>query len=224
MKCEIKHAIITIACFLSVQSFAEQAWITDDLRTGVQDGPARNAGFSGTLVAGSPVERLEESSNGEYTHVRAGDIEGWVLSRNLTDQPSIRSMFDQQRQSLQAAREQLDSIQNSGEQASEEILRLRQELTEAKEQAQRSRDELLSLRRASENVVQIDSLNRELQDKVVSLEQANLRLTQQNTRLSEQGHHRQMIIGGALVLGGMVSFWLLSLLGSARRRTTFNDF
>ena len=224
MKREIIRATIALVCFFSIQVFAEQAWITDDLRTGVQNGPTRNAGFSGTLVAGSPVERLEESSDGEYTHIRTGDIEGWVLTRNLTDQPSIRSLFDQQRQSLEAARETLDNVQNSGEQASVENLRLRQELEAAKEQAQRSRDELLSLQRASENVVEIDSLNRELQDRVVSLEQANLRLTQQNTRLSEQNHHRQMIIGGALVLGGMVTFWLLSLLGSARRRSTFNDF
>ena len=224
MKRELIRATMALACFFSAQGFAEQAWITDDLRTGVQSGPTRNAGFSGTLVAGSPVERIEESADGEYTRIRSADVEGWVLTRNLTDQPSIRSQFEQQRESLQATRETLDNIQNSGEQASEENLRLREELNAAKEQAQRSRDELLSLQRASENVVQIDSLNRELQDKVVSLEQANLQLTQQNTRLSEQGRHRQMIIGGALVLGGMVTFWLLSLLSSARRRSTFNDF
>lgn len=224
MKREKISAILALSCFFSAQGFAEQAWITDDLRTGVQNGPTRNAGFSGTLVAGSPVERLEESDDGEYTRIRSAEVEGWVLTRNLTDQPSMRSLFDQQRQSLQAARATLDKMQNNDEQASVENMRLREELNAAKEQAQRSRDELLSLQRASENVVQIDSLNRELQDKVVSLEQANLQLTQQNTLLSEQSHHRQMIIGGALVLGGMVIFWLLSLLGSARRRSTFNDF
>lgn len=224
MNCKVIRAAIALTLAASMSSYAAQAWITDELRTGVQDGPSRNAGFSGTLVAGSPVERLEESQDGQYTHVRSEGVDGWVLTRNLSDQPSIRARYQEQQQALQAARNKLDSASNSGQAAALEAARLREALQRAEQAAQDSRNELLSLQRAAENVVQIDSLNRELQDKVVSLEQANLRLTQQNTRLSEQSRHRQMIIGGALVLGGMVTFWLLSLLGSTRRRSTFNDF
>lgn len=224
MKYKIAQHIVALMLTVSAPIFADQAWITDDLRTGVQSGPDRNADFAGTLVAGAQVERLEESTDGQYTKVRSGDLTGWVLSRNLSDKESIRTSYEQQTKALQEAQQSLAQLRQMDGKASKENRFLQQALVEAREQAQRSKDELLSFKRAAENVVEIDALNRELQDKVVRLEQANLRLTQQNTRLSEQSHHRQMMIGGALVLGGMVAFWLLGLLGGVRRRSTFNDF
>lgn len=224
MKHNIIRSLLALTACLSVHAFAEQAWITDDLRTGVQDGPKRNAGFAGTLIAGTPVERLETSADGEYVHIRTGDIDGWVLARNLTNTPSLRARFGEQAQALQTANQQLSELQSTDETASAQIQRLRDALQAAQAEAQKARDELLSLKRASENVVEIDALNRELQDKVVNLEQSNLRLTQQNTRLSDQTNHRQMIIGGVLVLSGMLLCWLLSILSGARRRSTFNDF
>lgn len=226
MKCKrdlILGAVLAALC-CAVQAAPKQAWIRDNLRTGVQEAPARNAGFAGTIIAGTPVERLEDSKDGEYVRIRSEGMEGWVLARNVTDTPSLRTRFDEQATALQQAQAQLDSLTRNDQDANAKNEQLRRALANAQADARQAHDDLLSLQRASENVVEIDALNRRLQDRVVRLEQANLELTQQNSRLAEHMQQRQMIIGGLLVLGGMVLFWLLSLASNTRRRSTFSDF
>lgn len=223
-----QHLILTALALAALPLSAlaaQQAWITDDLRTGVQKGPSRNADFAGTIIAGKPVELLEKSKDGQYAHIRTDDVEGWVLARNVIDSPSLRARFDEQSQTLAQAQSELKQIRSNDQTANAQNAELKAALAKAQSAAQKAHDELLSLQRASENVVQIDALNRKLQDRVVALEQTNAELSQQNTRLSEDSQHRQMIIGGGLVLGGMIVFWLLSLMnGARRRRSTFSDF
>lgn len=114
----------------------------------------------------------------------------------------------------------------SSEESSQlKLNQLASEYNQARADAQKAKDDLLQLKRVSENVVAIDKLNKELQNKVATLEQSNVLLTQQNNQLQASQSKREMIIGGALVFGGMVLFWLLNtFIVAQRRRSTFSDF
>lgn len=203
----------------------QQAWISDDLRTAVHEQPASNAGFKGTVIAGEPVEVLQRSQNGEFAEIKTNDVRGWVRARYISNQPSFRARTQQAQSELNAAQNELSTLQSNQSSSVQEIEQLRQALKQAQTEAQRAKEDLLRLQRASENVMEIDALNNELQSKAVRLEQENIQLNQRNERLQSTQNSKHLMLGGALVLAGMLLFWLLHFMVSAQsRRRTFHDF
>ncbi|UJF25001.1 TIGR04211 family SH3 domain-containing protein [Suttonella sp. R2A3] len=204
---------------------AEQSWISDDLRTAVHEEASANAGFKGTVMAGEAVEVLQLSPDGEFAEIQTDDIRGWVRARYIMDAPSFRARAQQAQSALNEAQNELSTLQSSQSGSTEKIEQLRQALTQAQGEAQKAKEDLLRLQRASENVVQIDELNNELQSKLVRLEQENIQLNQRNERLKSTQDSKQLMFGGALVVGGMLLFWLLHfMVNTQSRRRTFHDF
>lgn len=216
--------IVFCLLFLTGAALGKTAWITDDLRTGVQTTPEDASIINATLVAGSSVEQLGVSKDGRYVHIKKGNIDGWVLAHDVSETPSIRANYNALLTQVETLKTQLKNAQTQNAQLAGDTSGLNAALTQAQAEANKAKEALLSLKRASENVVNIDNLNRKLQTQVALLEQNNLQLSQQNVQLKNNQDKQQMITGGLLVLGGMTLFWLLSLLGTGRsRRSSFDD-
>lgn len=208
---------------MSLAHAADTAWISDDLQTSVSDKPNINAKFVGTVVAGEPITVLGKSDDGNYLHIKTANIEGWVWARNVMNSPSRRAQFETQSKELAQAKEVNSSLSNERENTATTLNKLQEALKVSRQEAENARAQLSSLQRASGNVVAIDKRNRELENKLIELEQSNLRLTHANARLEESQEHNQMIIGGVLFASGIVFSWLMGFLYSQRRRSSYDS-
>lgn len=221
-----KHSAWLLLGFSVCSAYAQQgetAWISDQLQTSVTDAPQSGGKYLGSLTAGSEVSVLQSSSDGRYVQVRAGDLQGWVWAKNIMQSPSLHSRFAEQSRALAASQEQNAQLPQMRDEGSASVQELQQALAQSRQQAETARADLLSLQRVSANAVEIDRRNRELQARVVSLEQENLQLHYQNSRLQDVGLHRQMLLGGGLVLSGAFLSVVFSLLGRAKRRRQLHD-
>ena len=215
-------SLLTLACATSIMAAPQNAWISDELRTAVYDKPGSDAKFLGTLRSGEAVEMLDR--NGDYIHVKTGDINGWVSARSIMQTPSVHSRFAEQQQQLQQLQGETQTLQNTTNDQNQSLDALKARLEALQSAEQKARDELVALQRASGNAMAIDQRNRELQDTVVKLEQENLSLKHRNTRLEESLNQKQLYAGGFLVFAGFILHWLSGLfrLGQ-RRRSSFDD-
>jgi len=73
---------------------AETAYITDTIRLSVRSGPANDQKSLGLVESGQTVDILKSSDEWSLIRTPSG-IEGYVLSRYLTNQPPAKSRFDQ---------------------------------------------------------------------------------------------------------------------------------
>ncbi|MDO4642467.1 MAG: TIGR04211 family SH3 domain-containing protein [Cardiobacteriaceae bacterium] len=215
-------SLVAIVCCVGVATAAQNAWISDELRTAVYDKPGRDAKFLGTLRSGESVELLEK--NGDYAHIKTGEVNGWVSIHSIMDTPSIQSRFIEQQQRLEQLQGQAQVLQSANSDQNQSLDVLKKQLQDLQASEQKARDELVSLQRASGNAIAIDQRNRELQAAMVTLEQENLGLKHRNTRLEETLNQKQLYAGGFLVFAGFVLHWLSGIFRfSQRRKSSFDD-
>lgn len=217
---------LVLLCLLMPTVFAQQKmWVSDSLRTSVNEEAGLNKRFIATLNAGDEVQKLEISKDGEYTKIKKGEVVGWIHSRNLMNTPSVHVQFAEQSARLEALQQQNQDLNSSQEQTSTTVAQLQNQLAQVQQQAQQARDELLALQRASANVMAIDQRNRELESLIAASEQQNLALRHRNGRLEEALHQRQIYVGGLLVALGFILYWLLDHFRAVKsNRRYFDDF
>ncbi|PIE82622.1 MAG: hypothetical protein CSA10_00265 [Cardiobacteriales bacterium] len=201
----------------------EQAWISDQLRTSVNDASGSRAKFIGSLTAGSPIKILSRSNDGNYLEIVSGDIHGWISARNVMFTPSIHARFADIQAQLTALDAENNAVQIANKDGASIIEKLQSEMAELRESEAKAQSDLIEIKRISENAVAIDRRNRELQTTVVELEQKNLELRHQNARLEEKSHNRELYIGGGLVVLGFILHWLAGLLRMNRRSPRFDE-
>ena len=203
---------------------AETAWVSDSLRTSVNQAAGLNKRFIATLNAGDEVQVLERSSDKEYVKVKKGDVVGWIASRNLMTTPSVHVQLAQQNALLADLQQKNNSLQSSEASNSQMLGSLQAEFDRLKLSEQKAREDLQALQRASSNIVAIDQRNRELEALIANAEQVNLTLRHRNDRLEEALHSHQIYVGGALVLIGFVLHWLLDHFRAINRnRSSYDD-
>ena len=215
-------SLLTLACATSVIAAPQNAWVSDELRTAVYDKPGSDAQFLGTLRSGEPVQILDK--NGDYIHVKTGDINGWVSARSIMNTPSVQSRYAEAQQQLDRLQNRAQTLQSTTDNQNQTLDSLKSRVEALQNAEQQARDELVALQRASGNAIAIDQRNRELQAAVVTLEQENLSLKHKNTRLEESLNQKQLYIGGFLVFAGFILHWLSGLfrLGTTRR-SSYDD-
>lgn len=216
--------LVTLSLFIFTAAVqAESAWISDALQTSVSDKPDINGKFLGSIKAGTPVTLLGLSDDKRYAHIKTESLDGWVWSRNVMNEPSIQVKYAQQSQTLNQIQSQNAELSSHSETASATVEQLRSQLASAQDEAQKNRTELVALQRASANVVQIDKANRELQARIVDLENENANLRRSNSRLEQNVSQKQMTIGGGLVVIGFMLSWLAGMMRRNRRQHSFDE-
>lgn len=176
-------------------------------------------------------QKALEAAQAENSRLQASSLQASSETAALRSQLSeAQHNAEKSQQDLASLQQSLSQVQNQNAQlsstsqnASAAVEQLRAQLAQAQDSAQKSRAELVALQRAGANVVQIDARNRELQAQVVSLEQENLNLRHSNARLEESQSHKQMTIGGLLVLSGVMLSWLFGLMHKNRSRRAFSE-
>ena len=210
--------VLALPLPLLVQA-AETRYVTDHLIITLRSGQGKQYQVLKTLPSGTPLEILETTEDG-YSRVRTPDgIEGWVLSRYLSEEPIARDR-------LAKAQKQLERLQADNRKLRSQVTELRKKAAELEAERDRLRSEnrklageLKHLKQVAAKPIELEEQNRILKQQNVSLEK-ELQLVRQENQVLQNSTQRDWFIAGAgVLLGGILLGLILPRIRWRRRNT-----
>jgi SH3 domain protein len=203
----VKNVIIPIFLSLLVcgTALAETRYVSDNLEITMRSGKGTSYGITRMLRSGTPVEVLEEDKDAGYTQVRVkGGKEGWVLSRFLMKGRAARDRLAAAEKSL--AELELDNrkMETSMTALTDEKATLEKELASLEGQTRNVSQELAEIKRTASSALAIESENKDLKGRVVSLERQLQILQQENEGLRDRTARDWFMVGAGVVLLGII--------------------
>lgn len=196
---------------------AETQYVSDHLVITVRSGQGTQFQIIKTLASGTRLKVLETTDTG-YTRVETPDgVEGWVRTQYLTTEPVASEKLAYAEAQLAKVKEELGKIKESYSALRKEHNALTQETQKLSDEKKNTDAELTRISEVAKKPIILDRMNRELQEKNVSLEKDLQRLNQENHSLKDRSQ-REWFIAGALVLfGGMILGFILPKLRGRQR-------
>jgi SH3 domain protein len=203
----VKNAIIPV--FLSVlvcgTALAETRYVSDNLEITMRSGKGTSYGITRMLRSGTPVDVLEEDKDAGYTHVRTkGGKEGWVLTRFLMKGQAARDRLAAAEKNLAELELENRKMETSMATLTDEKVSLEKELAALEGQTRNVSQELSEIKRTASSALAIDSENKDLKGRVVSLERQLQTLQQENESLRDRTARDWFMVGAGVVLLGII--------------------
>ncbi|BDZ74099.1 MULTISPECIES: TIGR04211 family SH3 domain-containing protein [Methylophaga] len=205
MKKLIAHILISAALLTPVLAQAQTTrYVSDKLEITMRNGQGVKFNIRKMLESGTRLEVLETDPAG-YSKVRTTDgVEGWVLTRYLTNTPSARDQLEASQKrvanlELEIAKykEEISSLSNQNSDVDTQNMSL-------KEKSQRLSKELDDLRRTASNAVALDNENRQLKEKLQEIDHENQSLVIENNALKDNSTRSWFLIGAAVLFAGIL--------------------
>jgi SH3 domain protein len=203
----VKNIIIPIFLSLLVcgTALAETRYVSDNLEITMRSGKGTSYGITRMLRSGTPVEVLEEDKDAGYTQVRVkGGKEGWVLSRFLMKGRAARDRLAAAEKSLAELELENRKMETSMAALTDEKAALEKELESLEGQTRNVSQELSEIKRTASSALAIDSENKDLKGRVVSLERQLQTLQQENEGLRDRTARDWFMVGAGVVLLGII--------------------
>lgn len=198
-------------------AFGQTRYISDELIVPLRTGPSIRNAITRNLPAGTAVEIMEQQQDSGYSRVRLvdRDLDGWLETQYLSEQPIARDRLAAAERSLAAARTRTTELEAELAQVSAELDRTREELDAVRASSGALGEELRDVRRASADVLAIRSHNEELERGLRARESELEALRLENGALANRERQNWFVVGAAVLTGGIV---LGLVLPSLRRR------
>lgn len=203
---KLRIAALAIAASLcSPLTCAESVWISDEFTVPLRSGASNEHRILHKgLPSGTQMEALGTSN--DFTHVRTtSGLEGWIATQYLVKEPIARVQ-------LVAANNRIQALDRQLAQRGDALTELRSSSTEAASNSDRLaaqvaqlEAELAELKSVSSGAIDEHARNQELTNLNARLRSEVDDLTQESQRLESSTEQRWLLIGGALVLGGLVA-------------------
>ena len=203
----MKNIFILASCFLMLTgtAFAETQYVSDTLEITMRSGKGTNFGITRMLRSGTPVEVLEVDKKSGYTQVRTkSGKEGWVLSRFLMNGRAARERLATAEKNLAELELENRKLTTSMMAVTEEKSGLEKNLQELEGQSRGVNQELSEIKRTASSALAIDSENKELKGRMVSLERQLQTVQQENETLKDRTARDWFMVGAAVVLLGII--------------------
>lgn len=221
MLLSILCAVFLISPLLSIAGATR--YISDDLEITMRSGQGVKFSIRKMLTSGTKLEILETDPTG-YSKVRTEQgVDGWVLSRYLSNTPSARDRVaasEQQVANLQLEvtkyKEELGNLTTRNSDSDGENMSL-------KETAQRLSTELDDLRKTASNAVGLDNENRQLKEKLQQIDHETQLLVIENNALKDNDAKNWFLIGAAVLFGGLLLGLILPRL-RFQKKDSWNNF
>ena len=203
----MKNIFILVSCFLMLagNAVAETRYVSDTLEITMRSGKGTNFGITRMLRSGTPVEVLEVDKKSGYTQVRTkSGKEGWVLSRFLMNGRAARERLATAEKNLAELELENRKLTTSMMAITEEKSGLEKNLQELEGQSRGVNQELSEIKRTASSALAIDSENKELKGRMVSLERQLQTVQQENETLKDRTARDWFMVGAAVVLLGII--------------------
>ena len=198
-------------------------YVSDELEITMRTGQGVKFGIRKMLTSGAKLEVVETDPTG-YSKVRTEQgVEGWVLSRYLSNTASARDL-------LAASEQKVVNLQLEVAKYKEELMSLTTRNSDAgsenmslKETAQRLSTELDDLRRTASNAMGLDNENRQLKEQLQLIDHDMQLLTIENSGLKDNDAKSWFLIGAAVLFGGLLLGLILPRL-RFQKKDSWNSF
>ncbi|WP_290651069.1 TIGR04211 family SH3 domain-containing protein [Aquisalimonas sp.] len=191
---------------------AQERYISDELALDLRSGPGNQYRIQRMVPAGTPVEVLGEDSG--WTQVRLDNgLEGWVLTRLLSDQPSARAR-------LSRAESALENVQSDNRELETSLAEARERVDELEGRLATSVAERETLEQRIEQAEQGLDLyqeNEDLKKQVIDLQRTIQDLEHERERLRERDDQRWFVAGASVLAAGIFAGLILPRLRWRRR-------
>lgn len=224
MKKILLSMLLVLPLLSPILSFAGATrYVSDELEITMRSGQGVKFGIRKMLPSGAKLEVLENDPAG-YSKVRTEQgVEGWVLSRYLSNTPSARDR-------IAASEQEVVNLQLEVAKYKEELTNLTTRKSDAegenmslKETAQRLSTELDDLRKTASNAVGLDNENRQLKEKLQQTDHDMQLLIIENSALKDNEAKSWFLIGAAVLFGGLLLGLILPRL-RFQKKDSWNNF
>lgn len=205
MKKYIVSLLIALTLSAPLVSYAETVrYVSDELEITMRSGQGVKFGIKRMLESGTQLDVLETDPAG-YSKVRTSSgVEGWVLTRYLSNTGSARNR-------LAASEQRVANLELELAKQKEEVQALSTKTGESdsqnmtlKETAQRLTKELDNLKRTASNAVALDNENRQLKVKLQEIDHEMQSIAMENSALKDNAAKTWFLIGAAVLFGGII--------------------
>lgn len=221
----VASLVLFIYCVLySVLAAAETRYVSDQLEVTLRRGPTLSHAVLRMLKSGAAVEVLEMDKESGHTRVKAnGGIEGWILTRYLSAEPTARMQLEKMMKDMNrtdnpdhSVLAQLKNIKNEYESAQQRIAKLENENKQLEEQ-------LDSIKHTAANVLSIDKENKKFRQKLATSEERLNSLQLENGELQSDKNKDWFFAGAVVLVSGLLLGLILPKMAQ-RKTSRYGDF
>lgn len=220
----IRLVLAALSLILSASVLAETRYVSDSLEIDMRTGKGNKYSITRMLTSGTPVEVLEVDKEEGYTRVRTSNgKEGWVLSRYLMKTQTARNRIADVEKRLAELELEKRKLETAMAEMSEKKNSLNTELSSLDGESRKVSQELAEIKRTASSALAIDSENKDLKGRVVSLERQLQTLQQENESLKDRTARDWFMVGAGVVLLGIIAGLVIPRI-RWRRKSSWDTF
>ncbi len=222
----MRNVLVLVFLFLVMAGnvVAETRYISDRLEITMRNGKGTKYSITRMLRSGTPVEVLDIDKASGYSQIRTkSGKEGWVLSRFLMRGRAARDQ-------LTTAEKNLAELELANNKMAANIKTLTQEkklleasLSDLDGESRNVSQELAEIKRTASSALALDSENKNLKGRVVSLEREMQTLNQENESLKDRTARDWFMVGAAVILLGIITGLIIPRI-RFRKKSSWDQF
>jgi SH3 domain protein len=219
---KIIATLFLVLCSATV--LAKTAYVTDELKITLRSGESATHRILRMLPTGERLTVLSSNPDSGYSKIRtASGAEGYVLTRQLIDQPVARDRLAAAEAEVNALKAAPGELSSRLANLTEQHKALQQQHEELKQAKTLVDQEFAALQRTSSNAVRIANERNELRKQVASLTREIEDVKQQNRELENKTAQNWFLIGAGVVVGGIILGLILPHLRVRRRKSSWGS-
>ena len=221
----MKRLLVLLLCLIAAAPVpAETRYVTDEFEITMRRGESTRHKIIRMLPSGLAVQVLGINSGTGYAKIETEDgTTGYVLSRQLLNEPVARERIVRLEEELEALKQAPDQIAAQLAALQDAHASLQVEHESAVAEKSRLEEDLATIRHASANVMRITRERTELRQSVADLTRQVAELQQENLDLTNQTTQRWFLIGAGVVAGGILIGLILPHLRFQRRKSSWGS-
>ena len=197
--------LFLLTLLMATSAMAESVYVSDTLEITMRSGKGTSYGITRMLRSGTQLEVLSVDKKSGYTQVRTkSGKEGWVLSRFLMKSPAARDRLADAEQKLAGLELENRKLETTLKSLNDEKAKLSKNLGSLDSESRKVSQELAEIKRTASSALAIDTENKELKSRVVSLERQLQTMQQENEGLKDRTARDWFMVGAAVVLLGII--------------------
>lgn len=198
-------------------------YVTDTFKITMRSGESTGHKIVRMIPSGTPVTVLRTNSKSGYSKVNALDETGFVLTRQLMNEPSARNQLTECKDRLEQLQVAPDKLRSQLVKLDSEHKTLQSAHTELQDIKQQLEQELESIRRTASDAVRINNERNELRKTVAAMTRERENLKQENRDLRNQTAQHWFMIGAGVIIVGIILGLILPHLRFQRRKTSWGS-
>ncbi len=219
----LKTLIITLALGLTLAAQAETRYVTDELKITLRSGESNNHRIIRMLPSGMPVQVLSSNAESGYSRVRAGNTEGYVLTRQLLREPAARDRLEALQKRVEALTAAPDKLRDQLTELTVKYDKLSADHAKLAQAKQAIEQEYATLQRTASSAVQIADERNALRKQVADLSRETADLKLRTNELENANLQEWFLAGSGVIIAGILIGLLLPNLKLRRRRGSWDS-